>query len=618
MSNCFHSSQEIQETLGDNFDESQSPDIGPPPIAHFDEFESNSPIFEERFKLSDAFDHEICDSSELPPNLETRKKKKDVLSMSDEDWEADERLQPDLPKAGSKRKLCVREDDERNPQKFDESDDFQYNLPAEKPRDDMRKVKLDQASQTTAAKPKNNALKGADITVRKPLGTSKRHHIAIHFLIQKSNPCTENTNTTSPKKQKQSESLEKEVDPKKTAPKPSKPREQKASRKRDKADPTAKTKPRQREVQEEIPLVMPEETCPETVDVQLPPKTPAMDDILSPNPAEPSESKQKSKDTPPPSELTSLTPGTSGLSAETRPSRRPRAAVSYAEPSLRGKMRRSTKELTDAVGEDRFRRSSQIERGDSEEPRSGEEKTKIRTVTVKKEDPDNASWKTLPTTEKEANANEKDSDSPLGNKSGTPSTELPSSVMTKRKRLTMSPNAFDAPEGPSSSSIAISTLVAGSKRPQHGKRLREDVDAEKCAATDSANDGPSSYDGLGTSNDPSNTTDEGHVGSRTVRQSRRNSSKPKDMFQENSAPRKHTFTDDDVDIRREEDDNFTYSKLEDKETARAKAGSGVSKERRKAGRPKRDSSVDTSDPRQAEEQTTHGQRSASRRRSMMV
>lgn len=170
LPNCFHRSQEIQDTLEDNFDESQSPDIGPPPIAHFDEFESNSPIFEEGFKLPDDFDNEICDPSELPPNLETRKKKKDVLSIND--WEADEGAEPDTPKAGSKRKLSVREDDEIDPQRFGEHDDFHYNLPDEQPKDEMRRVKLDHASRTTVAKPKSTALLEDEITVRKPLGPS--------------------------------------------------------------------------------------------------------------------------------------------------------------------------------------------------------------------------------------------------------------------------------------------------------------------------------------------------------------------------------------------------------------------------------------------------------------
>ncbi|KAK2591085.1 hypothetical protein QQS21_011218 [Conoideocrella luteorostrata] len=66
-------------------------------------------------------------------------------------------------------------------------------------------------------------------------------------------------------------------------------------------------------------------------------------------------------DTPPPSDIS--------LNGETsRPSRRNRATVSYAEPNLRDKMRRPTKELYDAVtGEGKFsRRASQCDQTLSE------------------------------------------------------------------------------------------------------------------------------------------------------------------------------------------------------------------------------------------------------------
>ena len=45
-------------------------------------------------------------------------------------------------------------------------------------------------------------------------------------------------------------------------------------------------------------------------------------------------------------------------SANSRPTRRPRGPISYAEPNLRNKMRRPTKDFVDAVGADRFRRDS--------------------------------------------------------------------------------------------------------------------------------------------------------------------------------------------------------------------------------------------------------------------
>lgn len=104
--------------------------------------------------------------------METRKKKKDVLFMNDDDWKVHEAPRSDFLKAGSKRKLSVRDDDERIPERFNESDDFQYNLPTEKPREEVRKVKLDHAPRTTGVKSKTNARQGEEITARKPLGPS--------------------------------------------------------------------------------------------------------------------------------------------------------------------------------------------------------------------------------------------------------------------------------------------------------------------------------------------------------------------------------------------------------------------------------------------------------------
>ncbi|KAG6026169.1 hypothetical protein E4U41_001327 [Claviceps citrina] len=69
-------------------------------------------------------------------------------------------------------------------------------------------------------------------------------------------------------------------------------------------------------------------------------------------------------DTPPPADIS--------LDGETsRPSRRNRTTVSYAEPNLRVKMRRPTKELFDAVtGEGKYaRRVSQCDQPSSEEPK---------------------------------------------------------------------------------------------------------------------------------------------------------------------------------------------------------------------------------------------------------
>lgn len=72
--------------------------------------------------------------------------------------------------------------------------------------------------------------------------------------------------------------------------------------------------------------------------------------LLSPSPGP--KSQAESSDTPPPADI-------SWKGETTRPSRRSRAPVSYAEPNLRDKMRRPTKDMVDAVsGEGKYRRSS--------------------------------------------------------------------------------------------------------------------------------------------------------------------------------------------------------------------------------------------------------------------
>ncbi|KAK4455511.1 hypothetical protein QBC34DRAFT_69408 [Podospora aff. communis PSN243] len=78
------------------------------------------------------------------------------------------------------------------------------------------------------------------------------------------------------------------------------------------------------------------------------PKTPGLA-LISPDTPDRSAPREMALDTPPPGHLS--------VDGETsRPSRRARAAISYAEPNLRDKMRRPTKELFDAVsGEGKFK-----------------------------------------------------------------------------------------------------------------------------------------------------------------------------------------------------------------------------------------------------------------------
>lgn len=147
----------------------------------------------------------------------------------------------------------------------------------------------------------------------------------------------------------------------------------------------------------EIParVAMPQK--PDVVDIdveniKLEPKTPALADLLSPTSTHPSEGPAGSRDTPPPGQLSRSHSTTDGMNAAGRGSRRARAQVNYAEPSLISKMRRPTKELVDAVGgdvKDNKRRSSSVEV-------VKEENLPLRVVTIKKEPGVSGEWK--PTT----------------------------------------------------------------------------------------------------------------------------------------------------------------------------------------------------------------------------
>ncbi|SPO03920.1 uncharacterized protein DNG_06603 [Cephalotrichum gorgonifer] len=107
-------------------------------------------------------------------------------------------------------------------------------------------------------------------------------------------------------------------------------------------------------VMEERPVLPPAETDITIADLESEPKKPSVTTaksaptpttVLETNPLSPTpepKPMRSSRDTPPPADMS--------LNGETsRPSRRVRAQVSYAEPNLRDKMRRPTKELVDAV-----------------------------------------------------------------------------------------------------------------------------------------------------------------------------------------------------------------------------------------------------------------------------
>ncbi|KAK0674622.1 putative Shugoshin [Cercophora samala] len=146
------------------------------------------------------------------------------------------------------------------------------------------------------------------------------------------------------------------MSPKKMAIKPKpveEPKKEKAPALKEIKEPSAKEQPKARKPPtiQVPPVALPPPTIMSVIaepDAPLP-----MSILTSPTtPGRPSSVEPLPHDTPPPAHISS--------EGETsRPSRRARPAISYAEPNLRDKMRRPTKELFDAVsGEGKFHRPS--------------------------------------------------------------------------------------------------------------------------------------------------------------------------------------------------------------------------------------------------------------------
>ena len=221
-------------------------------------------------------------------------------------------------------------------------------------------------------------------------------------------------------------------------------------------------------------------------------------DLFSPADGGPSTARPQSRDTSPPEDLNSDSQAAGG-----RPSRRQRSAVSYAEPNLRDKMRRPTKELADAVTTDK------AVRGTSVRAESAEYKEKPpSTVKVKKEEPNaehTSDWKSLPV---ERTSKGAEPTSPLGNKPSNMApiaavdsdAELPRTVLTDRRRRSSALHALPSHALPRSasanagtaSSETIAALVAGGQRRM--SRAREAAEARARGETEDVSQFDNSVD----------------------------------------------------------------------------------------------------------------------------
>ncbi|KAI9778742.1 MAG: hypothetical protein M1835_004852 [Candelina submexicana] len=484
---------ELAKLLSDPINNNDSPDLGPPPIAHFEEedpikFDPGQRGTESGLGLDGV--HEVHMA-----NLETRKKRRDSATIPDFkrasrfEPRAGQSMEPSTTTAqeaseqplrvSAKRKLDVRDlEDRSGPTRSTAGDDFPFQRNASTSTSSTEKQ--EQENLTTAVSGVSTKIT-QDLAAARGVKREKAksgNHVTAAPGRKALGPKSVNTDPiSSPTKTSKAIVIDQIADLKKDAARKAGSKD----RSRDKKPSITATKVTKSQAQKAEPLNV-------TIDEQEPsPETPAGLYLRSPVTSEPSVARPKSHDTPPPADLTSAGDSVNGAS---RPSRRPRASVSYAEPSLNTKMRRPTQELVDAViGGGRNQRTSGIshERGrsESEFPGSAINREKLRTVVIKKEVEPEPPWKSLPL--EPSSQDQKilaEAMSPLGTKAGSTPEALPSSIMTQRGRrastLHKQPPSdvsdLETNQRPTSSAsaAAISALIAGSKKISRENDRRKD------------------------------------------------------------------------------------------------------------------------------------------------
>ncbi|KUI58757.1 Shugoshin [Cytospora mali] len=327
------SHDEILSISYETADTNESPDLGPPPTSRFvedDPVKVDSPtkstgLVESNLKIKEQALPPTAALSQ--PVLEPKKKPSATLETGSHDdikpaKATDTQTRPSV-KAGSKRKFGDENDDDQIFRAFASSERANNKPASEKPlavRDLKSRrsvkdpsVKFDGKDADAAAKP------------RKPLADKST-----------------NDDLISPKKLVKSATT---GDLKKVM------------LEADKEAPL-KTAPLKKKRLVPIKLSMPPPPAPSVVKIPQEPETPSADPgHVYPDTPETRSAPDNPRDTPPPADISSY-------GETSRPSRRARASVSYAEPNLRDKMRRPTKELLDAVsGEGKYRRSSMAQTG---------------------------------------------------------------------------------------------------------------------------------------------------------------------------------------------------------------------------------------------------------------
>jgi len=419
--------------LSDN-SSNESPDLGPPPVAHFD---YEDPVKPQPSPSAPNPDPVPADDDLLPGlsvNLETRRRRKDgqprleirrrsILPQSPDKKDADGST---MLRTGAKRKLADR--DVEKPLRPVIKDDFTFrrttaearstrqepsSTPDERPDEAPEDVRWKQAPRPAKATRKVLGDKSVNMSPRKvSVRTEKPGKLDLDQAIIPPRSNATDSAAREPSRSRRVSSI----------PLPSPPRNN---------------------VSEVADIALSTSSSAAAPTAQ---HTPAAPDFFSPTSSELSTGPIDVRaGTPPPGDLSTLSMTTDG---GTRPSRRARAAVNYAEPSLVAKMRRPGKQMVDAISglqDPRRAMSTSVERKST---------SASKPATIKKEYVDDESWRSLPAAEAEAAA------SPLGQKS--------SDGGGRSDPIAPADSADNVLGGltnhPSAASATISVLMAGSRK----------------------------------------------------------------------------------------------------------------------------------------------------------
>ncbi|KAG9545149.1 hypothetical protein KCU79_g16633, partial [Aureobasidium melanogenum] len=276
----------------------QSPDIGPPPIVHFDNEDSIKfdPLSAETDQpsYSEQDDHPTSDHESLPANLsvnlETRRKRKDSKvqlrrsSLLPPDLDDDDD-QPQLTRTSAKRKLSMR-DVEDEVEKRVVKDDFKFSRRSSLAADFMNTEPV-----TAPAESLEDTETPTLLPERKVLGNK-----SVNVSPRKLSRGTKGKGD-----------VKKEEAPLKPAVKATDRR--KSKNPSTKSVTIATSEPET--IMRTIEIALPSELAVEEME-DLAPKTP-LPEFFSPTPSEPSTARDEGRDTPPPSGLKSMSSGPAAL-----------------------------------------------------------------------------------------------------------------------------------------------------------------------------------------------------------------------------------------------------------------------------------------------------------------